>query len=78
VVDGNARQPRRERGSTFEAQQVDERSLESLLDNVFGIFPTPCIAERKQKNRLPVAFDEGFKRHFISTLGGSDEFFVPS
>jgi hypothetical protein len=57
---------------------VDERSLESLLDNVFGIFPTPCIAERKRKNPLPVALDDGFKCQFISTLGGSDQFFIPS
>jgi hypothetical protein len=57
---------------------VDERSLESLLGYVFGIFSTPYIAERKPKNPLPVALDDGFKCQFISTLGGSDEFFVPS
>jgi hypothetical protein len=57
---------------------VDERSLEGLLDNVFGIFPTPCIAERKCKNPLPMALDDDFKCRVISTLGSSDEFFVPS
>jgi hypothetical protein len=57
---------------------VDERSLEGLLDDVFGIFPTPCIAERKRKNPLPMALDDGFKCQFISTLGSSNEFFVPS
>jgi hypothetical protein len=57
---------------------VDECFLESLLDNVVGIFPTPCIAERKPKNPLPVALDDGFKRQVISTLGGGDQFFVPT
>jgi hypothetical protein len=52
--------------------------MEGLLDNVFGIFPAPCIAKRNRRNPLPVALDDGFKCQFISTLGGSDEFFVPS
>jgi hypothetical protein len=56
---------------------VDESSLESLLDNVFGIFPTPCVAERQPKNPLPVALDDGFKCHAIPTFGGSDQFVVP-
>jgi hypothetical protein len=56
---------------------VDERSLESLLDDVFSIFAIPCIAERKRKNPLPVPLDDSFKCQFISTLGSSDEFFVP-
>jgi hypothetical protein len=57
---------------------VDECSLESLLDYVFGIFPTPCIAERKPKNPLPVTPDDSFKCQVISALGGSDQLFVPS
>jgi hypothetical protein len=56
---------------------VDESCLESLLDNVLGVFQTPCVAEREPKNPLSVAFDDGFKRQVISTFGGSDQLVVP-
>jgi hypothetical protein len=54
---------------------VDECFLESLLDNVFGVFPNTGVAERKHKNLALVALNERFKRQFIATLGGS-EFFI--
>jgi hypothetical protein len=57
---------------------VDERSLESLLSYVFGIFPTPCIAEREPKNPLSVALDDRFECQVISSLRRSDQFFVPN
>jgi hypothetical protein len=51
---------------------VDECFLESLLNDVFGVFANPCVAERKRKNPSLVAVEERFKRPFVSTLGGSD------
>jgi len=57
---------------------VDECFLESFLDNVFGVFPNTCVAERKHKNLALVALNERLKRQFIATLCGSDEFFVCS
>jgi hypothetical protein len=57
---------------------VDECFKESLLDNVFGVLPNPCVAERKRKNPSLVALDQAFKCLFISALAGSDEFFVRS
>jgi hypothetical protein len=57
---------------------MDECFLESLLDNVFGVFPNTCVAERKHKNLALVALNERLKRQFIATLCGSDEFFVCS
>ena len=56
--------------------QVDECFLESLLDDVFSVLPHPRVAERHGENPSPVAFEEGFKRQFISALCGSDEFFI--
>jgi hypothetical protein len=58
--------------------QVDECFLESLLDDVFSVFPNPRVAERQSENPSPVAFEEGFKRQFISAPCGSDEFFIRS
>jgi hypothetical protein len=57
---------------------VEERFLESLLKDVFGVFANPCVAEREPKNPSLVAVEERFKRLFISTLGGGDEFFLRS
>jgi hypothetical protein len=52
--------------------------LESLLNDVLGVFANPCVAERKHKNLSLVAVEENFKRRFISTLGGSDELHLRS
>jgi hypothetical protein len=49
-----------------------------LLNDVFGVFANPCVAERKHKNLSLVAVEESFERPFISTLGGSDELFLRS
>ena len=53
--------------------QVDERSLEGLLDNIFGVFTDSRVAQRKRKNPRPVAPDEYLKCQFISAFGGSDK-----
>jgi len=42
--------------------QVEERFLESLPDNVFGVFPNPRVAERKRKDFSLVAPKKGLKR----------------
>jgi hypothetical protein len=51
--------------------QVDERFLEGLLDNVFGIFPSACLAERNQKNLSLMTLEQIFKRLFVPVLRGN-------
>jgi len=53
----------------------DECFLESFLDNVFGILPNACVAERNPKNLSLLALDQDFKRRFISTLAAATSCF---
>ena len=57
---------------------MDERFLEGLLDNVFGIFPNACLAKSKHKSPSLVALEQTSKGQFISPLCGSDELFLCS
>jgi hypothetical protein len=59
----------------LEFVQVDKGLLEGLLDNIFCVLSDAGIASRKRKHSSLMALEEGFKRPFISTFGGSDEFF---
>jgi hypothetical protein len=51
--------------------KVDKRFLERFLDNVFGVLPNACVAERKRKNPSLVALEQIFKRLFVSVHGGN-------
>jgi hypothetical protein len=52
---------------------VCSSDLKSFLDNVFGVFPNPCVAQRQREEPSLVTLDEGFKCQFIASFGGSDK-----